>query len=92
MTWKVAETDRAGSAGRAGASSTATSESASSSEDSLKQVFTVSEAADVLGISRTLAYDLVAKGQLPAIRLGRRIVVPAQALGALLSAASSGAG
>jgi excisionase family DNA binding protein len=55
-------------------------------------VFTVSEVADVLGISRTLAYDLVAKGQLPAIRLGRRIVVPAQALHALLSAASDGQG
>jgi excisionase family DNA binding protein len=69
-------------------STTAAYESDGNSTDSLKQVFTVSEAADVLGISRTLAYDLVAKGQLPTIRLGRRIVVPALALHALLSAAS----
>lgn len=69
-----------------------TYESDSNSADRLRQVFTVSEAADVLGISRTLAYDLVAKGQLPAIRLGRRIVVPAQALHALLTAASDGQG
>jgi excisionase family DNA binding protein len=40
---------------------------------------TVDEAAALLGISRDLVYDLVATGQLPSIRLGRRIVIPRRA-------------
>ncbi len=39
-------------------------------------VLTVEETADALGISRAFAYELVRKGELPSIRLGRRIVVP----------------
>jgi excisionase family DNA binding protein len=41
---------------------------------------TVSEAAAVLGISRALAYELVARDEIPAIRLGHRIVVPTKRL------------
>ena len=41
---------------------------------------TVREAAEVLGISRALAYELVARGEIPAIRLGHRIVVPTKRL------------
>jgi excisionase family DNA binding protein len=33
-------------------------------------------AASLLGISRALAYELVARGELPSIRLGRRLLVP----------------
>ena len=40
----------------------------------------VEEAAALLGISRDLAYDLVARGDLPSARLGRRLVVPRRAL------------
>jgi len=43
-------------------------------------VLSVSEAAALLGISRALAYELVARGDLPSIRLGRRLVVPKVAL------------
>jgi excisionase family DNA binding protein len=46
-------------------------------------VLSVSEAAGLLGISRGLAYQLVARGELPSLRLGRR-VVPRRALEALL--------
>lgn len=46
--------------------------------------FTVSEAADVLGISRSLAYELVRTGDLPHLRLGGRIVVPRVALRQLI--------
>lgn len=46
---------------------------------------TVEEAARLLGISRTLAYESVARGELPAVRLGRRIVVPRRALERLLA-------
>lgn len=45
----------------------------------------VEEAARLLGISRTLAYESVARGELPAVRLGRRIVVPRRALELLLA-------
>jgi excisionase family DNA binding protein len=45
---------------------------------------TVEEAAEVLGISRTLAYELVRRGALPSLRLGRRLVVPRAGLLALL--------
>jgi excisionase family DNA binding protein len=37
---------------------------------------TVGEAGELLGISRRSAYRAVERGQLPALRLGRRLVVP----------------
>jgi len=43
-------------------------------------VYSVSEAAELLGISRAFAYELVARGELPVIRLGRRRLVPKVAL------------
>jgi excisionase family DNA binding protein len=43
-------------------------------------VYSVGEAAVLLGISRAFAYELVARGELPAIRLGRRRLVPKGAL------------
>jgi excisionase family DNA binding protein len=46
---------------------------------------TVEQAAVVLGISRGLAYELAARGELPCLRLGRRIVVPRHALEAFLA-------
>ena len=49
-------------------------------------VLSVTEAAGLLGISRGLAYELVARGELPSLRLGRRILVPRRALVALLEA------
>lgn len=49
-------------------------------------VLTVAEAAELLGISRAFAYELVARGELPSIRLGRRVVVPRVQLLALVEA------
>lgn len=45
---------------------------------------TVDEAAGLLGISRAFAYELVARKELPSIKLGRRVIVPRQALERLL--------
>ena len=53
-------------------------------------VLSVTEAAGLLGISRGLAYDLVARGELPSLRLGRRIVVPRRAPETLLEAEVGG--
>jgi excisionase family DNA binding protein len=47
-------------------------------------VYTVAEAGELLGISRAFAYELVARGELPVIRLGRRRLVPKVALLAML--------
>jgi excisionase family DNA binding protein len=47
-------------------------------------VYTVAEAGELLGISRAFAYELVARGELPVICLGRRRLVPKVALLALV--------
>ena len=45
-----------------------------------KMVMTVEEAGRLVGVSRPTAYKLVKAGQLPAMRLGRRLIVPKAAL------------
>lgn len=45
-----------------------------------KLVYSVSESAKVMGISRGTAYNLVQAGQIPFIRWGRRILIPRTAL------------
>lgn len=51
-----------------------------------RRTFTVEEAARSLGISRALAYDLVRRGDIPSLRLGRRILIPRRVLDELLIA------
>jgi excisionase family DNA binding protein len=53
-------------------------------------VLTVGEAAELLGISRAFAYELVARGELPVIRLGRRRLVPKLALRTLVDGEHGG--
>jgi len=48
-------------------------------------VYTVDEVADILKISRPQAYLGVSTGQIPSIRVGKRILVPRAALEKLLS-------
>lgn len=45
---------------------------------------TVEEAAKLLGIGRNLAYEMARRGELPALHLGRRILIPRHALERLL--------
>ena len=52
-------------------------------------VVAVPEAARLLGISRTHAYELVARGELAHLRLGRRIVIPKHAIETMLGLAPS---
>lgn len=49
-----------------------------------RRTVSVTEAARILGISRAHAYDCVRSGELPAIVLGRRIVVPKAVLDRIL--------
>jgi excisionase family DNA binding protein len=59
----------------------------SSSEERL--VWSVEEAGRRLGISRAHAYELIARGEIPHLRLGRRLVVPKRAIEVLLAGAVS---
>ena len=54
-----------------------------------KVVMTVEEAAELLKISRPSAYQAVKHGEIPVIRIGRRILIPVAALEKLLENAGS---
>ena len=47
--------------------------------------FSITEAAALLGVGRTLAYAMAKAGDLPTVRLGRRLVVPRAQLERLLA-------
>lgn len=51
-------------------------------------VLSVEEAAKELGIGRNTAYRLVQTGELPSVRMGRRILVPKAALRRILDGAA----
>jgi excisionase family DNA binding protein len=57
-----------------------------------RMTMTVEQAAEALGVSRGSAYEAVRTGQLPTVRLGRRVLVPIEGLRALLAAASVAGG
>jgi excisionase family DNA binding protein len=43
-------------------------------------LYRVEEVAEMLGLGRTKTYQLVASGELPSVRLGRCLRVPAHAI------------
>jgi excisionase family DNA binding protein len=45
---------------------------------------TISDAAELIGVSRSAGYRAVAAGEIPSIRIGRRLLVPTAKLYALL--------
>lgn len=49
-----------------------------------RATLTVDETAELLGISRTCAYECIHRGEIPARRFGRRIVVIRRELERLL--------
>ncbi len=53
-----------------------------------RHTYTVEEAARILGIGRNSAYEAIHRGEIPAIRIGRRVVVPRKALDDLLAGRS----
>ena len=58
-------------------------------EGTVRLVFSVEEARKHLGLSRGLMYEAVRTGQVPSIRIGRRILIPRASLERLLQGASS---
>ena len=49
-------------------------------EDTVRRTYRVGEIATMLGVSRAAAYNLVGAGYIRAIRAGRLILVPVDAL------------
>jgi excisionase family DNA binding protein len=45
-----------------------------------KLLLTVREAQDVLSLGRSKLYELIASGELPVVRIGRAVRLPARAL------------
>lgn len=45
-----------------------------------KLAYNMKEVDEVLGISKSLAYEMAKKGELPIIRMGNRILVPIKRL------------
>jgi excisionase family DNA binding protein len=62
--------------------------------DDLRQRATISvpEAGQVLGLERKSAYNAARRGELPTLRIGRRVLVPTAALLRMLEDASQPAG
>jgi excisionase family DNA binding protein len=56
-----------------------------------KKTLSIPEVGKVLGIGRSAAYEAARSGQLPTIRIGRRILVPLVALERLLEQAGRAA-
>jgi len=54
----------------------------------IERTMTILEAAAILGISRNAAYEAAKTGQIPIIRIGKRILVPRAALDRLLETGS----
>ena len=49
-------------------------------ESSEKLLLRVSETAELLSVARSKAYAMVQAGELPSVRMGKSVRVPAQAL------------
>ena len=52
--------------------------------DDLPDVLTVEKAAKVLRIGRTAAFEGVRRGEIPSVKVGRRVLVPRHRLEAML--------
>jgi excisionase family DNA binding protein len=64
---------------------TAPNESRDTMAETERLAFSISEAAALLGVGRTHAYAMAKAGDLPTLRLGRRVVVPRAQLEQLLA-------
>ena len=49
-----------------------------------RMAYSVTEAAAALGVSKTLIYQMIRRGELPSVKIGARRVVPVAAIHELL--------
>jgi excisionase family DNA binding protein len=52
----------------------------------------VEEAGRILGCSRNSAYEAVKRGEIPVVRIGKRLLVPKSALERMLNGEPAGSG
>jgi excisionase family DNA binding protein len=69
--------------------STPTRRGSVSTPSTSRATYSVDETAAILGISRTTAYECIHRGEIPARRFGRRVVVVRDELDAMLHAHSA---
>ncbi len=50
-----------------------------------RKTLSVTEAAEVLGIGRSAAYEAARVGEIPTVRIGKRVLVPIAALERMLA-------
>ncbi len=55
-----------------------------SEASAVRATMTIDEVAEILGICRNVAYEAAHKGEIPSIRIGRRLLVPRLALEKML--------
>ena len=51
--------------------------------------YRIEEAAQLLGIGRNHAYEAAKRGEIPSVRIGKRLLVPKAALDKLLKSAAT---
>lgn len=56
----------------------------------LPLTLTVEQAAQVLGVGRSAAYAAVRAGEIPSVRIGRRVLIPRAGLARLLGEVDDG--
>ena len=49
-----------------------------------KLVYSINEVAELLGVSRSLTYDLIRNGKLPSFKIGHRRLIAAEDVSALI--------
>lgn len=54
-------------------------------EDDTRGTLTVAQTARLLGIGRVSAYEAIHRGEIPSLRIGRRILVPKAAIERMLA-------
>lgn len=55
----------------------------------VRETLTVSEACEIIGISRNSGYAAIRRGELPSRKIGRRVVIPRAAFDRWLAAAGT---
>ena len=63
--------------------------SGTSGGQSHRLTFSVEEVSQLLGVSKSAVYEAIARGDIPALRFGRRIVIVRHALDQLLASSTT---
>lgn len=58
-------------------------------QDAPRLVYSPKEVRKKLGLSRGLVYEAIRRGEIPSVRIGRRILIPCAALERLLKEATT---